>query len=147
MTPRLLTAADVDAVAFVHRVSFNDRIPWLKDHHTPAEDRDYFGRVVFRSCNVWGVHRAGELAGFVAVRPGWIDQFYVLPHFQRQGIGHCLLLKAQEREDSLELFTFQKNTAGRRFYEQQGFIAGAMTDGENNEEKEPDVLYRWDRPV
>jgi hypothetical protein len=29
------------------------------------------------------------------------------------------------------------------FYERHGFMAIEFTDGSGNEEKEPDVLYRW----
>lgn len=43
----------------------------------------------------------------------------------------------------LSLYTFQRNSAARAFYEGHGFVAEAYDDGSRNEEKEPDVLYRW----
>jgi len=33
----------------------------------------------------------------------------------------------------------------RRFYERHGFRAIHLTDGRDNEEKMPDVRYRWQR--
>lgn len=45
----------------------------------------------------------------------------------------------------LNLWTFQRNRRARRFYELNGFAAVRETDGSSNEEKEPDVLYRWQR--
>ena len=33
----------------------------------------------------------------------------------------------------------------RRFYEARGFRAIRFTDGAGNEEKTPDVRYRWER--
>jgi len=43
----------------------------------------------------------------------------------------------------LKLWTFQRNTNARRFYEKHGFIADRMTDGMGNEEREPDMRYVW----
>jgi hypothetical protein len=43
------------------------------------------------------------------------------------------------------LWTFQKNVAARRFYEDRGFQAVEETDGSRNEEREPDVHYVWRR--
>ena len=42
---------------------------------------------------------------------------------------------------TVNLWTFQRNTGARRFYERNGFIAVELTDGASNEEREPDVRY------
>ena len=47
--------------------------------------------------------------------------------------------------EHLDLWTFQSNTAARRFYERHGFVAIDATDGQN-EENAPDVHYRWSNP-
>ena len=54
-----------------------------------------------------------------------------------------LLQVAKAASSSLQLWTFQKNILARRFYEKRGFVAVIETDGSQNEEHEPDVLYRW----
>ena len=77
--------------------------------------------------------------------PGWIDQLYVLPDAQGHGVGSDLLEIAQGAFPLLNLWTFQRNLRARRFYEANGFVAVRETDGATNEEKEPDVLYRWTR--
>jgi ribosomal protein S18 acetylase RimI-like enzyme len=41
----------------------------------------------------------------------------------------------------VRLYTFQENTGARRFYERHGFKAVKLTDGHDNEENCPDVLY------
>jgi hypothetical protein len=46
---------------------------------------------------------------------------------------------------ALELWCFQANARARRFYEARGFSAIRFTDGAHNEERTPDVLYRWER--
>jgi len=135
----------MDAVAAVHRASFDDRLPWLAGLHTPEEDRAYFGSVVFDECELWGTFNDATLTGFIAFRDGWIDQLYVLPTYQGQGLGSALLEVAQERCSELNLWTFQRNAIARRFYERRDFVEAELTDGSRNEEREPDIRYIWRR--
>jgi GNAT superfamily N-acetyltransferase len=94
---------------------------------------------------MWGAFGAGIMTGFIAFREGWIDQLYVLPGAQGQGIGTALVKVAQDACDQLQLWTFQRNANARRFYEARGFALVRETDGSRNEEKEPDALYLWRR--
>jgi putative acetyltransferase len=86
------------------------------------------------------------MIGFIAFREGWIDQLYVLPARQNRGAGRSLLQVAKAASPELMLWTFQRNLAARRFYERHGFVPVSETDGSRNEEREPDVLYRWRGP-
>ncbi|MGI8841133.1 MAG: GNAT family N-acetyltransferase [Caulobacteraceae bacterium] len=140
-----LALEDMDAAARVHRAAFDDRLCWLSGRHTPAEDRHYFRDHVFNTCEIWGGADAEELVGIVAFREGWVDHLYVLPIAQNRGVGTRLLSVAQTAFPQLSLWTFQRNTGARRFYETRGFVVVELTDGAANEEKEPDVLYRWSR--
>ncbi len=88
---------------------------------------------------------AGRIVGIVAFTSEWINQLYVLPDWQGRGIGSRLLAIAQADAARLQLWTFQRNVAARRFYERQGFVMVTMTGGGDNEEKEPDVLYVWSK--
>lgn len=143
---RRLDRDDMDAAAIVHRAAFDDRLPWLSGLHTPYEDRDYFREHVFAACTVWGAFANHALVGFVAFREGWVDQLYVLPGDQGSGVGSRLLRIAQSRFEALSLWTFQRNTGARAFYEAHGFKIEELTDGSGNDEREPDVRYRWVRP-
>jgi len=143
---RRLVLKDMAAAAAVHRVSFDRALPWLAGLHTPAEDRAFYRNQVFKSCEVWGAERQSKLVGIIAFRQDWIDQLYVLPDAQGHGVGSDLLQVAQDAFPSLTLWTFQRNLRARRFYEANGFVAVRETNGAANEEKEPDVLYRWSRP-
>lgn len=89
---------------------------------------------------------AAEPAGFVALDGTELEQLYIAPGLRRRGIG-SLLLDAAKRggRDELTLYTFQRNTGARAFYERHGFTAVSFDDGSRNEEKEPDVRYRWRR--
>jgi putative acetyltransferase len=141
-TIRELGPADADDVARVLRTSFDERLPWLAGLHTPEEDRHFVSNHLFSSCAIWGAEQ-GEIIGFIAFRPGWVEQLYVQPARQGGGVGRALLAIAKKASPELSLWTFQRNSAARSFYERQGFVAIEETDGEGNEEGEPDVLYRW----
>jgi len=145
MRLRRLAYDDMDAVALIHRRAFDTQLPWLAGLHTPFEDREFYRNRVFRECVLWGAEIGGLLAGFVAFREEWIDQFYILPALQRQGVGSALLQVAQDAWPMLQLYTFQRNTGARRFYEAHGFVGISESDGQDNEECEPDVLYCWAR--
>ncbi|CAN5472911.1 GNAT family N-acetyltransferase [soil metagenome] len=134
----------MDAAATVLRAAFDERFPWLAGLHTPEEDRAFFRNHVFPAGEVWGID-VGELAAIIAFRDGWIDQLYVLPRRQRAGLGTALLQIAKAANPALSLWTFQRNTGARRFYEKHGFVMIGENDGSGNEESEPDVLYRWER--
>lgn len=142
---RKLALKDMDAAAAVHRASFDHALPSLAGLHTRAEDCAYYRTQVFAACQLWGVEWQSKLVGIIAFREGWIDQLYVLPDAQGQGVGSDLLEIAQDAFPVLNLWTFQRNKRARRFYEANGFVAVRETGGAGNEEKEPDVLYRWQR--
>lgn len=139
---RRLAQEAMDQVAVIHRTAFDVRLPWLAGLHTPAEDRAFFHGHVFATCEAWGAID-GDLIGFIAFREGWIDHLYVLPQRQNQGVSTALLQRAKSASTTLMLWTFQRNVPARRFYERQGFVAVRQTDGSGNNEREPDVLYRW----
>ena len=145
MTARIerLGVENAGEAARVMRGSFDDRLPWLAGLHTPAEDAWFFRNVVFDACAVWGALQGAELAGVLAVRPGWIDQLYVHPDQQGRGIGAALLAVAKDGAAELSLWTFQSNAPARAFYERHSFVAVETTDGSRNEEQEPDVRYLW----
>ena len=143
----LLGPEHADEAAQVMRASFNERLPWLADIHTPDEDRQFFRGHVFPTNQVHGAFGDGRLVGFIAFRQDWIDHLYVLPEAQGRGVGAALLQVAQSGWPQLSLWTFQRNTAARRFYERHGFIPVEETDGRLNEEREPDIRYLWRRPA
>lgn len=146
VTVRRLAEAEMDEAARILRQSFDDQYPWLTGLHTPEEDRSFFREVLYPSCQIWGAVAEG-IIGIIAFRPGLIEQLYVLPNHQGRGAGSVLLNVAMSQSQRLELWTFQRNHRARRFYEAKGFVAIRETDGSKNEEREPDVLYRWERPA
>jgi ribosomal protein S18 acetylase RimI-like enzyme len=142
---RRLELDEMDAAAGVHRASFDHALPWLKGLHTPDQDRWFYREQVFVTCEIWGAFDGAVLAGIIAFREEWIEQLYVLPEAQGRGAGGALVQVAQRAFDRLQLWTFQRNTAARRFYQTRGFVLVDETEGARNEEKEPDARYLWTR--
>jgi GNAT superfamily N-acetyltransferase len=142
---RPLALTDMGAAAQVHRVAFDQAMPWLVGLHTPDEDRWFYRERIFPTCRVWGRFDGDELNGIIAFRDGWIEQLYVRPAAQGRGIGTELLNTTKGISERLELWTFQRNAATRRFYEARGFSLVEQTDGARNEEREPDARYVWTR--
>jgi GNAT superfamily N-acetyltransferase len=142
---RNLELAGMDGAALVHRTAFDHALPWLAGRHTPQEDRWFFRERLFKTSELWGAFDDADLIGIIAFREDWVDQLYVLPRCQRAGVGTELLRVAQRAFRRLHLWTFQRNAQARGFYESRGFVLVEETDGADNEEKEPDALYRWTR--
>ncbi len=111
--------------------------------HTDEEVIRWFGEVVLQTHEVWVAENLGEVVALMVLDHEWIDQLYVDPALTRRGIGGALLDHAMRRRPAgLKLWTFQSNVDARRFYEGRGFVAAAMTAGDN-EEHAPDVCYEW----
>jgi GNAT superfamily N-acetyltransferase len=101
----------------------------------------------------WVRRDAGAPLGYVTVvvppsnapadEPAWIGHLYVARDRTGQGLGSQLLAfaLAQRQGRAVRLYTFQANTGARRFYERNGFRAIAFSDGRDNMERCPDVLY------
>jgi putative acetyltransferase len=148
MLVRQARLAEADMLALILRTSMRTAMPFLPDLHTPEEDRRFLREVVLATCEVWVAELDGLIAGFVAVGDELVEHLYVLPEHQRSGVGTALLDHAKERRPGgFTLWTFQGNDGARRFYERHGLRAICFTDGEQNEEKTPDVQYEWRPPV
>jgi ribosomal protein S18 acetylase RimI-like enzyme len=96
----------------------------------------------------WAVYLAvddnGRLAGFLALKPeiGRLDQIFVAPSCQRQGVGRALLdFAKRQMPKAMWLRTAVDNMGACRFYERSGFRRGETdvhpTLGHGT------VIYRW----
>lgn len=136
---------DLEAVVALWRASKRDAFLYVESQqsYTLEEDTAYFRHIVAVENEVWIAEVDGRLTGLLAIRGDFIDQLYVAVDVKRSGVGSALLQKARSLSPAgLRLFTFQRNTAARAFYEKHRFVAvrfGISPPPEN----EPDVEYRW----
>ena len=111
---------------------------------TYAEWRERFHAKVCAGDSIWIAERASQVVGFLVLHEvdGYLDQIFVSPAFQRQGIGTLLLNHAKTLSPAgLSLVTLQSNRRARLFYERHGFEPGQV--GINPNHGQPNIVYRW----
>jgi putative acetyltransferase len=147
LTLRQATVADADAIAAVYSASFR-LLTFLPMLHTPAEYRSFITNVIFRDCEVIVAEDNSGIVSFLARQGEEVRLLYTRPDRIGRGAGTQLIEAAKRTGvDALELWCFQANVRARRFYEARGFRAIRFTDGADNEEKTPDLRYRWEAAV
>lgn len=135
---------DGPVVAEVWLRSFDAALPTVRRAHADDDVRRWIRDVVVPGGDTWVAETGDAVVGVCALSPGWIDQLYLDPGARGRGIGDRFVALARDRHPAgLQLWTFQVNRAAQRFYERHGFVAVERTDGAGNEEREPDVRYRW----
>jgi GNAT superfamily N-acetyltransferase len=133
---------DVGPIARMMRSTY-DRMTYIPRLHTPDEDRAYIAGL-FAEHEVWVAESGDGVLGFAILSADQLLQIHVDPDEQNKGIGCLLLDQAKKRRATgFSLWVFQKNVGARRFYERHGLELVQLTEGEGNEEREPDAQYEW----
>lgn len=124
---------------------FIDTTSWMPRIHTRAEDVGFCASMIERGWVTVAVQN-DDVVAFLAKDNTEVNSLYVANAARGQGVGKGLLDEAKSTSDLLELWTFQTNEGARRFYLREGFLEIRTTDGEENDERLPDVFLRWERP-
>jgi GNAT superfamily N-acetyltransferase len=144
-TLRGAAEGDAEAIAEVYFLSFR-LLTFLPMLHTLASYRWYVANKMLKEWAVTVAEDGTGIVAFLGLRGDEVGHFYVRPDRIGQGAGTLLLQAAKSSGvESLELWCFQANMRARRFYEARGFKPIRFTDGADNEERMPDVRYRWTR--
>src|SRR5262245_39629194 len=142
---RKATIEDADAIAAVFSTSYR-LLTFLPTVRTDEERRRFIENVILKTCEVIVAEDETGIVSFLALNGQVVRLFYTRPDRIGRGAGSLLLEAAKNSGvEALELWCFQANDRARRFYEARGFRAIGFTDGADNEEKTPDVRYRWQR--
>lgn len=146
---RKATDEDAAAVASVYLASRKRHVAFAPPAHPDAEIRNWIRQLLIPKSRVVVVEENGVIVAMMALTAasdgGWIDQLYVAPASTGRGHGTALVDFAQrELPSPISVYTFQQNHRSRQFYERRGFLAVRFSDGSTNEERCPDVLYRWE---
>jgi GNAT superfamily N-acetyltransferase len=140
--------ADLDAVVRLWNETKRDTYHFIpiERARTVEEDRAFFRERILPHCAIWVAEEDRAIRGFSALNGTCVDRLYVHPSAQRRGVGTALLAQLQHvASGGFELYTHQKNTKARRFYEKHGLIA-VRFGVSPPPESEPDVEYHW-RPA
>lgn len=111
--------------------------------HTDDEVRAWLaGRLAVDE--VWVAEVDGAVAAYARFTGTWLDDLYVDPDRQGQGLGSALLaLVASLRPDGFGLWVFEANVPAQRFYARHDLVVTERTDGSGNEERAPDLRMEW----
>lgn len=138
--------SDADVAADVFISSRATALPTVNFPYSDDSVRHYVRDILIGKTEGWVAVEDDQVVAIMSLTPGWVDQLYVATDWQGLGIGRQLLEMAKVRsEGDLQLWTFQVNDRARRFYERNGFVIAELTDGQGNQEREPDVRYVWSR--
>ena len=145
---RTATSNDADAVAAVYLASRKKFLPFAPLAHSDVNVRGWITEKLIQSGNMIVAEKDSEVIGMMATSTedgvSWIDQLYISPVVVGQGTGTKLLNFAKDLlPPPICLYTFQQNAGARRFYERHGFLPISFSDGMDNEERCPDVLYEF----
>jgi 8-oxo-dGTP pyrophosphatase MutT (NUDIX family)/GNAT superfamily N-acetyltransferase len=141
-TLRRAVVADAANCARVYTRSKAFGLPEVPEPHTEPEIAGWIADVAIPSMDVWVADLDGVVVGQMMLVPGWLHHLYIDPSWMGRGLGDQFMALVRQRQpEGLQLWAFQSNTRGRRFYEHHGFTAVEFTDGAGNQERWPDVRY------
>jgi GNAT superfamily N-acetyltransferase len=113
--------------------------------HTVEEDRWFITNLILKD-EVTVAEDESRIVAFLVRQGEEVRLLYTRPDRIGMGAGTQLIDAAKASGiGALELWCFQANERARRFYEARGFHAIRFTDGAHNEERTPDIRYRWER--
>ncbi|UUV06791.1 GNAT family N-acetyltransferase [Ruegeria sp. YS9] len=115
---------------------------WMPELHSCAETIAFCGRMIDQEWVTVAETEAG-VVGFLALDGREIHSLYLDVSVRGRGIGQQLLDHAKSARSELSLYAFQDNARACRFYERNGFAEVARSDGADNDENLPDILFVW----
>jgi GNAT superfamily N-acetyltransferase len=145
---RRATLDDAQEIAALLDETRRVSMPYLPVLHTPEEFLEFVQNRVLPQWDTWVVDVRSppadpRIVGVMALHADHVEQLFVLPPYQRRGLGTLLLDKAKQlRPDRLTLWVFQANVMARAFYARHGFHVIRTTE-DQNEERMPDALLEW----
>jgi GNAT superfamily N-acetyltransferase len=141
---RAASLDDASAILGIFNRAKAEAMPWLPKVHTDEEDRWWVANKLIPENDVTVALRDGEPVAFCALSKEMLEQLYVDPSAQRQGIGRRFVQVAKiKRPEGFRLYCFKQNEPAVEFYRSQGLVIVDEGDGSGNEEGLPDLLFEW----
>ncbi|WP_183101077.1 GNAT family N-acetyltransferase [Nocardioides pelophilus] len=147
LTVRPATPEDLPRVADVFIATRAAAAPAMPPSiHPPHEVHAFYAGLDLDSGDreTWVAEDDRGIVAFTELKGSWLDDLYVLPEAQGEGIGTTLLdLVKSLRPGGFSLWVFESNAPARAFYARHGLIERELTDGSGNEERAPDIRMEW----
>lgn len=150
LTLRPAAPDDLAAVAEVHlaaRSAAEATGAMPSGVHPPEEVRAWVAGWDLTTYDVWLAESGGDrpdVVGYARFDATWLDDLYVVPGRQGEGVGGMLLeLVKARRPAGFGLWVFESNLPARAFYRRHGMVERERTDGSANEERAPDIRMEW----
>lgn len=112
--------ADVPRLARIKLAAIHNSMQYKKFVRDQSAEEVYL-KETFARCRVLVGSVDAQIVGFIAFDDSYLEQFYVDPLFQNQGIGSQLFKYAQDNTSSLRVAVDNENVDGIRFYERHDF--------------------------
>ena len=95
---RRMVPEDLDAAVDVWVRSRWDAQPWLEERmgYTDEDNLRFFREILVVRSEIWLAVEDGAVVGVLALGAGEVEQLYVDPRRQRQGVGTALLDRAKQ---------------------------------------------------
>ncbi|WP_300056165.1 GNAT family N-acetyltransferase [uncultured Roseobacter sp.] len=112
---------DTEAIVSIWRLANQKSHPFLSDAYLETMQKVIQKRFVELS-ETHLYEQDGISIGFISAIEDDIAGLYVLPQYQRHGVGRTLLTHVLLQRDRVKLDVFARNRAGHRFYQRYGFV-------------------------
>ena len=138
--------ADMEHCARIYN-DWVDRTAWMRRVHTHKDVLRWLETDGFKRRTVLVAEQIGQVVGYVSYdNAPMITALYVRDGCRGNGVDKQLLDAAKARiAGPTCLWTFVSNRRAQTFYLREGFVEERRTEGDN-EEKLPDIFYRWSGP-
>jgi GNAT superfamily N-acetyltransferase len=135
---------DAGAIARIYIAAREATMTYLPNLYSRSEIRQWIVDDVLAQCDVTLGCTRTMVAGFSAVRRDWLEQLYVHPDLQNDGVGSVLVDTAKKASNGiLRIHVFQQNLRARTFYARHGFTVERLRDSSENGEGVPDMVCVW----
>lgn len=121
MHVRQYKSGDLDAVLSSWENASKLAHPFLKGDFL-AQERKNIPAIYLPNADTWVVDVDNKVVGFIALMGNEVGAIFLQPKHHGKGAGKALMDKARELHGDLEVEVFLKNSIGRSFYSQYGFV-------------------------
>lgn len=144
MLTRLFEAKDLEAIVQLWFKTWHQTFPNIQHPQPYSAWKERFCHDLMIRGEIWVAELENCLVGFIVVfkEEQELNQIFVDPQYQNQGVGSILMNKAKEIcPQKLKLTTLQQNKRACHFYEKHGFKAGKLSVNKYN--KQANIEYNW----